>query len=172
MMRFGRRPGEKGFTLIEMMLSLALTSLIGLGVSVSIAQITRQTAVNSNYTAASQQAMNAVSWIGEDIQMAQTVDGTAGFPDSDDLVLTWTWWNNTEFSSTYSLQDGVLRRTYNDGASSVTTVIADYVSEDPDLTYCTSDNNSYKISITIGIGSGQDAVQVTRARNVAARPHL
>ena len=167
-----RRPGEKGFTLIEMVVSLALTAFIGLGVSVSIAQITRQTSKNSDYTSASQQAMNAVHWIGQDIQMAQTVTGTSGFPESDDLVMSWTWWDNTEYTITYSLVDGVLRRTYSNGTTSTNTVVASYVNDDPGLTFCTSDNNSYNISITVDIGAGQDAVQVTRSRDVAARPHL
>ncbi len=166
------RPGEKGFTLIEMMLSLALTAFIGLGVSVSIAQITRQTARNSDYTTASQQAMNALSWLGQDIQMAQTVNGTAGFPASDNLVMSWTWWDNTEYTVTYSLDNGVLRRAYDNGTSDTSTIIADGVSSDPDLTYCASDNNTYDIGITVGIGTGQSAVEVTRTRNVAARPHL
>jgi len=139
---------------------------------VAIAQVTRETARNSDYTAASQQAMNAVHWIGQDIQMAQTVNGTAGFPDSDDLVMSWTWWDNTVYTVTYSLEDGALRRTYSDGSGSTTTLLAGDVSDDQELTYCTSDNNSYNISITIGIGTGRDAVQVTRTRDVAARPHL
>jgi prepilin-type N-terminal cleavage/methylation domain-containing protein len=167
------RPGEKGFTLIEMILSLALTAFIGLGTSVAIAQVTRQTAENSNYTTASQQAMNAIHWIGQDVQMAQTINGTAGFPVSDDLVLSWTWWDNTVYTITYSLNDGVLRRVYDDGAGGGTnTVIADSVNDDPDLTYCVSDNNSYNISVTIDIGAGQHAARVTRTRDVAARPHL
>src|SRR3972149_967956 len=104
MMRFlRRRPGQRGFTLIEMILSLALTSFIGLGASFAIAQVTRDTQRNSDYTTASQQAMNAVYWIGQDIQMAQTVTGTGLFPDSGDLVLTWIWWDNTEYTITYSL---------------------------------------------------------------------
>lgn len=167
-----RRPGEKGFTLIELVVSLAITAFIGLGVSVAIAQITRQTAVNSDYTAANQQALSAVHWIGQDIQMAQTVNGTADFPASGDLVLSWTWWDNTVYTVTYSVQDGVLRRTYDNGTSNQATVIAQDVSEDPDLTYCTSDNNTYNVNITIDIGAGQDAVQVSRSREVAARPHL
>jgi prepilin-type N-terminal cleavage/methylation domain-containing protein len=173
MMRFRRaRPGQRGFTLIEMILSLALTAFIGLGVSVAIAQVTRQTARNSNYTSATQQAMNAVHWLGEDIQMAQTVTGTDGFPASDNLVMSWTWWDNTEYSITYSLTGGVLRRVYDDGSSSHDTVVAEYVEDDQELTFCTSDNDTYGISITIGIGSGPSAVEVTRTRDVAARPHL
>jgi len=173
MMRFlRRRPGQRGFTLIEMILSLALTSFIGLGASFAIAQVTRDTQRNSDYTTASQQAMNAVYWIGQDIQMAQTVTGTGLFPDSGDLVLTWIWWDNTEYTITYSLVDGVLRRTYDDGAVTRDTVVAQYVSDDPELTYCASDNNSYSVSVTIGLGTGQNAIQVTRFRDVAARPHL
>jgi prepilin-type N-terminal cleavage/methylation domain-containing protein len=173
MMRFLRRhPGQRGFTLVEMILSLALTGFIGLGASVAIVQVTRQTAKNEDYTTASQQAMNAIHWIGEDIQMAQDVTGAGNFPDTGDLVLSWLWWDNTEYTITYSLSDGVLRRTYDDGTATHDTVIANYVSDDPGLTYCASDNNSFNISITIGLGSGQDAVQVTRTRDVAARPHL
>ena len=166
------RPGEKGFTIIEMLISLAVTAFIGLGVSVAITQITTQTATNTNYTAASQEAMNAVHWIGQDIQMAQSVNGSTGFPETDDLTMSWTWWDNSEYTVTYSLQDGVLTRSYDNGTSSYNTVVARDVSSDPGLTYCTSDNYSYNISITIEIGTGQNAVQVSRTRDIAARPHL
>ena len=161
MMRLRRlRPGEKGFTLIEMVVSLALTAFIGLGVSVSIAQITRQTSKNSDYTSASQQAMNAVHWIGQDIQMAQTVTGTSGFPESDDLVMSWTWWDNTEYTITYSLVDGVLRRTYSNGTTSTNTVVASYVNDDPGLTFCTSDNaNNASTNRTIVSVSGLSVIR-------------
>jgi len=166
------RPGQRGFTLIEMIVSLALTSLIGLGVSTAIAQVSSQTERNTDFTAATQQAMNAIHWIGEDLQMAQTVSGTDGFPASDNLVFSWTWWDNTVYTITYSLVDGVLTRSYDDGASNHTTLVAEYVNDDPELTYCTSDNETYGISVTIGIGTGPHAVMITRSRDVAARPHL
>ena len=132
-----RRPGEKGFTLIEMVVSLAVTAFIGLGVSVAIAQITTQTATNTNYTAASQEAASAVHWIGQDIQMAQSVSGSAGFPEVNGLVMSWTWWDNSDRTVTYSLQNGVLTRSYDDGYSTYNTVVARDVSNDPHLTYCT-----------------------------------
>ena len=164
--------GQRGFTLIEMIVSLALTSLIGLGTSVAIAQVTRETERNSDYATATEQATNAIHWIGQDIQMAQDVSGTEGFPASDNLVLSWTWWDNTEYTITYSLSDGVLQRTYTDGSTDHTTVVASYVNDDPELTYCSSENYTYGVSVTIDIGTGADAVQVTRTRDVAARPHL
>ena len=160
--------GERGFTLIEMIAGLALTGLIGLGVSVAILQVSQQTEYNTDYTTATEQAMSAVHWIGQDLQMAQTVSGTDGFPGSDNLVMSWKWWDNTEYTITYSLVDGVLRRTYDDGSDSHNTVVAQNVNDDPGLTYCASDNNTFDVSITIGLGTAQ----VTRSRGVAARPHL
>ena len=69
-----------GFTLIEMIAALAITGLIGMGASIASAQVLNQTSRNNDTTAASRNAMNALHWISRDAFMAQSINGTAGFP--------------------------------------------------------------------------------------------
>lgn len=166
------RRGQAGFTLVEMTVALALTGFIALGVSIAITQMCDQTSRNSDFTTASRHAMNAVHWIGQDIQMAQTVNGTAGFPATSDLVLSWTWWDNSTCTVQYTVTDGVLRRVFSDGSSQTQTVIAEYVSNDLASTNCTSDNGTIVFTVTTSVGEGTNAVSVTRSREISSRPQL
>ena len=166
------RRGQAGFTLVEMTVALALTGFIGLGVSIATAQVCTQTSRNSDYTTASRHAMNAVHWIGRDIQMAQTVNGSAGFPATSDLVLSWTGWDNSTYSVNYSVIDGTLRRVFSGGSSQTQTVIAEFVSADVASTNCTSDNGTIVFTVTTSVGEGANAVSVTRSREISSRPHL
>ncbi len=46
---------ETGFTLIEILVSMAITSLIGLGAAVSSAQVLNETSRNNDYNTASRE---------------------------------------------------------------------------------------------------------------------
>lgn len=166
------RSGQTGFTLIEVIVSLALSSLIGLGAAMTIAQVCTQTSRNSDITTASRHAMNAVHFVGRDIQMAQTISGTAGFPATSNLELSWTWWDNKTYSVNYSVTNGVLTRVYSDGITQTQTVVAEYISPDLTSTNCTSDNGTLVFTVTTMVGEGVNAISITRSREIAARPHL
>ena len=163
---------ETGFTLIEIMVSLVITGFIGLGAAMSSAQVLTQTSRNSDYTTASRNAMNAVYWIGRDAQMAQVISGSAGFPGTSDLILSWDDWENVSYNATYSLDDGKLTRTYTVGGLSKDIVVAEYINSTENMTYCTSDNGTLILKITSSVGEGSKVVDVTRIREVTARPQL
>jgi prepilin-type N-terminal cleavage/methylation domain-containing protein len=169
---------EAGFTLIEILVSLAITALIGLGATMSIAQMLNQTARNNDFTTASRNAMNAVYWISRDAQMAQTISGVAGFPGTSDLSLAWVDWNNSSHNATYSMaNDRLLRtyRTYNvDGQITETTetLIAEYINPSANMTSCVSVNGTLTLTITSSVGEGSRVVDVTRIRDMTSRPKL
>jgi prepilin-type N-terminal cleavage/methylation domain-containing protein len=162
---------QKGFTLIETAVAIAISGLIGLGASIAIAQVSTETSRNTDYTMLSQQTMNAIYWLGQDIQMAQTIDGADDFPAAA-LRLSWKWWDNHTYSVNYTLEDGSLVRTYSDGTSQVRTLVAEYILSDDDLTNCVSDNGTVTFTITAGTGEGTHEVNVTRVREICPRPHL
>lgn len=162
---------HRGFTLIETAVAIAISGIIGLGASVAIAQVSTETSRNSDYTTLSQQAMNAVHWLGQDVQMAQTIDGTDNFP-STPLELSWKWWDNKTYSVNYTLENGALTRVYSDGTGQTRTLVADYISSDSGWTNCVSDNGTLTFTITASIGEGSHSVNVTRVREVTARPQL
>jgi type II secretory pathway component PulJ len=162
---------QKGVTLVELAVAIALTGLIGLGAAIALVQVSTQTARNTDYTTLSQQTMNAVHWLGQDIQMAQTINGADNFPATD-LQLSWKWWDNHTYSVNYTLEDGSLVRTYSDGAGQVRTLVAEYILSENDVTNCVSANGTVTLTITAGVGEGAHGVSVTRVRQISARPHL
>jgi type II secretory pathway component PulJ len=166
------RQNEAGLTLIEILVSLAITSLIGLGAAMSSAQVLNETSRNNDYTTASRSAMNAVHWISRDAQMAQVISGYAGFPLTSDLSLAWIDWNNCSHNATYSLEDGQLRRIYSVDGDITETLIAEYINSGADMTYCTSENGTLTLTITGSVGEGSRVVDVTRIREMTARPKL
>jgi len=159
-------------TLIEILVSLAITSLIGLGASVSSFQVINVTSRNNDYTTASRNAMNAVYWISRDAQMAQIISGVPGFPQTADLSLSWMDWNNSSHNATYSLENGSLKRSYNVDGQITETLIAEYINSSPDSTNCTSVNGTLMLRITSSVGEGSRIIDVTRVRTMTARPNL
>ncbi|MFA5309891.1 MAG: prepilin-type N-terminal cleavage/methylation domain-containing protein [Dehalococcoidales bacterium] len=161
-----------GFTLVEVLVSIAITGFIAMGVSVSIAQVINQTHYNNNYTTASRNTMNALQWMSRDALMAQTISGTAGFPVTEVLSMKWKNWDNAEYTANYSLANGQLRRTYSDGVEVTTTLIAEHINPNAAKTNCVSDNGTVTITITSSIGANDKIIDVTKVREVSSRPEL
>jgi prepilin-type N-terminal cleavage/methylation domain-containing protein len=164
--------GQAGFTLIEMLAAVAITGLIGLGVSIATGQVLNQTAMNNDYTLASRNALNALYWISHDAVMAQSIDGAGGFPQTEDLSLYWIGWDNTEHSANYTLENGVLKRIYSENGQVTTTIIATNINPDVSLTHCVSYNGTLTVTITGSVGEGDRVVNVTKVRDIATRPGL
>jgi prepilin-type N-terminal cleavage/methylation domain-containing protein len=68
-----RLRGSRGFTLMEMMLALAISALVMGGVFAVWTQMFNVTAANSNYMAAFRQVQSGGDWISHDAQMTQGV---------------------------------------------------------------------------------------------------
>src|SRR4030042_2557026 len=164
--------GQAGFTCIELIAAVAITGIIGLGASISTAQVLNNTTKNSDYTLASRDAMNAIYWISHDVLMAQSINGAGGFPQTEDLSLSWKAWNNTEYTASYTLENGVLRRIYTKNGQVFTTVIASYINPDEAFTYCTSNNGTLSLTITSSVGEGDRVVSVTKVSEIISRPSL
>lgn len=164
---------QRGFMLYEMIASLAIAGLIGLGASIASAQVMNQTTRNNDYTTASRNTLNAMQWMSRDTQMAQSVNGTVGFPFTDNLSLSCTHWDNTEIEIVYSVEDGKLMRLYSvNGSLESTTLIAEHINSDIEMTNCTSDNGVITLTITGSVGAGSTIIDVTKVREIACRPKL
>jgi type II secretory pathway component PulJ len=164
---------QQGFLLIEVLGALVIASLISLAVTMANAQVLNQTSHNNNYTTASQQTQNAIYWIGRDVQMAQTINGTDGFPQTKNLVLSWKTWDNSVHTANYTLVNSELQRTYViDAGSPTITVVAEYINSGEGLTYCTSDNGVVTLKITSSVGEGSETVDVTKIHQITSRPNL
>ncbi|MFC2001953.1 type II secretion system protein J [Chloroflexota bacterium] len=163
--------GQKGFTLIEVIVTLAITGLIGLGAAMATGQILTQGVRNNDYTTASRHTMNAIYWVSRDSQMSQDVepDGISGFP----LTLSWTEWDNSEGQVTYSIEDDKLRRSYSvDGGAPCETIVAQYINSVAENTTCEFTSGVLTLKITTTVGEGVHAINVTKVREITPRPGL
>jgi len=166
---------QRGFLLTEMLASLAIAAIIGLGATFASAQVMNQTTRNNDFTTASRHTLNAIHWISRDTQMAQTIEGVAGFPATDNLTLAWAEWGNTENEVVYSVENGQLKRSYSvDGGAPSVTIVAEYINSDAQMTNFVpdSDNVTYIIKITGSVGAGSTIVDVTKVREIVSRPKL
>jgi prepilin-type N-terminal cleavage/methylation domain-containing protein len=163
---------QAGLTLIEVMVSIVITGFIGLGATMGSAQVLNETQRNNDYTTASRNAMNAVYWIGRDAQMAQIISGWSDFPRTSNLSLAWTDWNNCSYNTTYSVSNGSLMRSFNANGTVTDTLVAQYINTAATSTNCTSFNGTLTLTITSSVGEGSKVVDITRVRQMTARPQL
>ncbi|MFC1917691.1 type II secretion system protein J [Chloroflexota bacterium] len=163
--------GQAGFTLIEVIATLAITGIIGLGAGMTVNQVLTQGSRNTDYTAASRQTLNALHWISRDAQMAQTVsaNGTSGFP----LTLGWVEWDNSAHQVIYALEADDMRRSYSvDGGQGRETLVASYINSVSENTTCEFAGGTLTLRITATVGEGVQATSVTKVREIAPRPDL
>jgi prepilin-type N-terminal cleavage/methylation domain-containing protein len=163
---------QGGFTLIEVMVSLAIVSFISIGASIATGQVINQTSRNDDCTTATRQALNAAHWISRDAQMAQTLEadaGASGFP----LKLEWSEWDNSEHEVIYTLQNNKISRSYSmDGGAATVTMVAQYINDDPALTNCAVADNVLTLKITSSVGENDRIIDFTKEAEISARPHL
>lgn len=127
---------QKGFTLIELVVAIALVALITLGAASGIMQVFKVSAQNSEINETVRQAQNVGHWLSRDALMAESIRPSSG---TVFLTMGWLQWETGEtihatyerFPSSGSLEK--LVRTYsvhgNDGTliESHQTLVADNI---------------------------------------------
>jgi hypothetical protein len=102
--------------------------------------------------------------------MAQTVQvdaGVSGLP----LVLSWDDWDSTHHEMTYTLVgDKLMRNHAIDGGTPVPLLVAENINPDPALTNCTYNLGMLSFEVTITVGAGSRAINVTEEFTVDPRP--
>jgi len=153
------KSNQKGFTLLEVLISITIMALASGAAGSAIFQIMRNTERNSDHMTVVRQVQNAGYWISRDVQMAQSANVTDSLTPPDFLVLSWTTWNGTSgnpvyYSARYFFENtnngtGTLKRSYrsSDGVNQ-TTLIAQYIYYNPSDIVNTS-NASYQSSVLI-----------------------
>jgi prepilin-type N-terminal cleavage/methylation domain-containing protein len=172
---------QAGFTLIEIIAVLAISSIIALGATMANGQLITQTVRNNAFTTANRNVLNAIQWMSRDAQMSQYVTGyyinsdNTGFPVDANLHLSWTTWDNHTCQVTYFLDNNShLKRFYSvDDGPVQEEFIAQYIL--PESTNCTwqnTDNQTYQLTINIGgaVGEGDKTISVIKQETISPRP--
>jgi len=87
---------EKGFTIIELVMTIALIAVIGGAASMSISQVVKGAERSNDQMTATRQAQNAGYWISHDTHMAQTVvtGDDPGTTEDEFVTLKHTEWES------------------------------------------------------------------------------
>ena len=142
---------EKGFTLIEVIVALALSCLVGGSITMSIFQVLDVNARSTTHMTVLDDVERAVHLITLDAQMAQlmSIVPPSGFP----LTLTWVEWDGTSNNVTYSIQEGKLLRNYSrNGGTLVSTVVAHHIDSEPQMTNVQYSGGTLVFRITTTVG--------------------
>ena len=107
--------GQKGFTLPELLITVAITGLIVTFLGAAIYQIITVTEYSSQRIIATHELQNVAHWLSRDGQMASTASG------GNELVLTLP----DDSSITYAVEDTELRRTAGDSQITLARNISD-----------------------------------------------
>lgn len=161
-----------GFTLIEVIVAVAISGIITAGITGAIFQVFSQNTRSTAHMTAVKQVENAVHWISRDAQMAQSVV-TGDDPETDLLILTWTEWDNTVNQVTYTIVDGELKRNHlsvnpEEPSETVEMVVARYINPDPEMTNCKFLGGVLTFEVT----AGSEIASETRVCEVIPRPSL
>jgi len=161
--------GQRGFTIVEMLVAVTIASLIGGGVVMGIAQTFNTSVRNSDHTLAVNEFRNAAYWIKRDAKMAQTVEvdpGESGLP----LVLSWVEWDSSQHVVTYDLDDGKLVRTYSIDGDESTLLVAENI--DPAQTSFEFTGGMLTFNLAVSVGEGWRTMSESQECTVDPRPGL
>jgi len=168
---------QQGFTLIELIVAIAITALIIGVIVMSIFQVFTVNALSSNHMKAVRQVQNAGYWISRDTLMAQDV---SPFPDADGFPLDVSWQefgtedvgDATLHEVTYTLLvNGDLKRSHSvDGGGPSEIVVAQYI--ESALTSCVWDDDADKLTLTVTatVGTWPQVETEARVYEIVPRP--
>jgi prepilin-type N-terminal cleavage/methylation domain-containing protein len=189
---------QNGFTLVELIIAIAVTALICSAVTIGVYQVVKINAMSTNHQIAIAQVQNATNSISRDAQQAQNiiamtynnvvimVNGSnqiifnlTANPNGDKLALYWVAWDdstkhNTTHKVIYYVNNNVLNKDIylaldsNPFGPASTTVVANNV------TSASGNWNTYTHTLTltmqVDVGVGNNLVTEIRTLQIIPRP--
>jgi len=148
--------GERGFTLIEILVAIAITGAIVAPLAMVITTLLTNPQRSTDQSIVLTEVRNAGYWISRDVHMSANVTATAptGFPLTLTIPVDATPSNN--YSVDYVFEGSkLMRKEYNSSHVLVSqTQIADYIVTG-DSTFSTISEDLYKLTIKVSNGSAE-----------------
>ena len=175
------RRSEQGFTIVELVVAIAIMSLIGLGAAMTIFQVINVTGRSNNHLTAVRQVQNAGYWTSRDAQMAEIIT-TDNLSPAELVILAWTERDydsdDIYHSATYFLEElsdgvGKLKRNHwSSAGANYETLVAEYIYYDPGDPVNTSQASYQDSMLTLQLTALYEATMETREYRISCRANL
>ena len=157
---------QRGFTLIELVVVLGVTSIILGIVSLAFSDVINYSSRNTYRMTAIKEVEHAIYRITLDGQMTQSVSGN--LTAANGLTLNWVDWNGSLNKVTYNVVNGQLQRSYSvNGEHFIYSVEVAHLNSAQTSCVVSSQVLSFKITSTVG--GGFQMRSETRSFNVTPR---
>jgi prepilin-type N-terminal cleavage/methylation domain-containing protein len=174
-----------GFTLVELLVVLAIMAIIGTGIGATVNQVIDMNSAAVNHMQAIKQVENAIYYLNRDVPMAQTI--TTNSIPGELLTMTYREWGKEPTPTicplhtiTYSIVtplDGSpkyleRRETIDPGQMTAkNTIVANFIDDASGQTNCSYDSNLKQLLITLtSTVDGYKPATETRILKIRLRP--
>jgi prepilin-type N-terminal cleavage/methylation domain-containing protein len=172
-----------GFTLIELVIAMAITGVITGAITTTIFQVVNGSARTNNHMTVVREVRSAGYWVSHDAFMAQDVELADESVDDPDgtrfpLTLTWTEWDTNDVHEVvYSITDDELQRTHSkNGTTDASIIVAEFIDttfkDGKPQTRCEREPPDVKLTLTVmaTLGAGSQRESETRTYEIVPRP--
>ncbi len=165
-----RNRNQRGFTLIEMVIGVAVTGLVVAAASGAVIQVIQSTHTSAHMVAL-RQVQTAGYWVSKDSLQAQTVTtgADAGFP----LTLAWIDWEGNSHSITYTLEpmDDLYKLQRSEGATN--TIVGQYLTDNTicePVDHVLAPDEVLTFKVTASVTGARGLQTETRTYEIKPRP--
>jgi type II secretory pathway component PulJ len=165
---FQRWPRQAGFTVLELIIGIGISGIMGAGVITAIYQIGSVNSIDNARVTAVKQVESALHYINRDVQMAQKVEANGqGYW----LRLSWTTWDdNQNIRIEYKVDNGQLLRSYSvDNGTAEVSGVAQYITA-VSATAPGSSQKAWVFQLTAQASSRFKQASETRQISIVPRP--